>query len=119
MSVCAKILASAAAAAQFKRWAQMQHSAGTSSSSLAYVGVASILAAIFGAVLGAAMSWAVPGSKLTLVGLLAAPLWLLVEFLFEFIGVLGEHHKSARVPVAIAASVGFYVALYALQSSAP
>ena len=97
----------------------MQHSASTSSSSLAYVGVASLLAAVFGAVFGAAMAWAAPGGKFTWVGLLAAPLWLLVEFLFEFIGVLGEHPKSARLPVSIAALGGFYVVFYALQSAAP
>jgi hypothetical protein len=97
----------------------MQHSANASRSSLAYVGVASFLAALFGAALGAAMSWAAPGNKFTWVGLLVAPLWLFVEFLFEFIGLLGEHPKSARLPVSIAALAGFYVAFYALQAVAP
>jgi len=65
------------------------------------------------------MSWAAPANKFTWVGLLAAPLWFLLEVIFEFVGLLGEHPKSTRLPVAIATSVGFYVAFYVLQAHAP
>ena len=97
----------------------MHYSATTNRSTAAHLAFASLLAALFGAILGAAMSWAAPGAKFTWVGLLAAPLWLVVEFLFEAIGLLGAHSKAARLFVSIAALLGFYSVFFALQAPAP
>jgi hypothetical protein len=79
-----------------------------------------IAAATFSALLGAGagilMAYVAPGDKFSWAGLAVAPLWLLLEIVFELIvGIFGAYSRIARVSVTSAVLLGFYIAWFSIR----
>lgn len=82
--------------------------------------LASLAATAFSALLGASaailMAHVAPGDKFSWADLAVAPLWLLLEIVFEFIvAIFGAYSRVARVSVTIAVLLGFYVVLFSIR----
>lgn len=82
------------------------------------VAVASpLLAGLFGIAAGALVAWSDPVSQLSWIGLLALPLWLLLEtFLAGTAEIFGSRSKWSRLTAGCAVLVGFYGAWISLRS---
>ena len=77
---------------------------------------ASAIAALLGAGAGVAMAQVAPNDKFSWAGLAVAPLWLLLEIVFElFVGVFGSYSRIARIAVTTALLLGFYIAWFVVR----
>jgi hypothetical protein len=76
-------------------------------------GAISALLGIGGAVLMTSIS---PGDKFSWAGLAVAPLWLLLEIVFEFnVGMFGARSRLARIVATTTLLLGFYVTWFAIR----
>jgi cation transport ATPase len=75
-----------------------------------------VLAGVLGFGSGALMAHVAPNDKFSLVGLVVAPLWVMLELYFEaVVGVLGVRSKGMRLLSTIAVLASFYIAWFAFR----
>jgi hypothetical protein len=78
--------------------------------------LASAIAALLGVAAGVAMAHVAPNVKFSWAGLAVAPLWFLLEIVFElFVGVFGSYSRVARIVVTTSLLLGFYIAWFAAR----
>ena len=84
---------------------------------LRYIAKAVAFALLAGVGPGALMATIAPENKYSLVGLLVAPLWLLLEIYFELVvGAVGDRPKVAKYAATAVLIVGFYGTWFSLRS---
>ena len=80
------------------------------------VAVATLIAALLSFGLGVFMARIAPAHKFSLGGLAVAPLWLLLEVVFEaVVAIFGSFSRVARVLVTAAVLISFYVAWFVIR----
>lgn len=78
--------------------------------------MASVIAALLGVGSGVVMAHVAPGEKFSLAGLAVAPLWLLLEIVFELVvGLFGPYSRFARIAVTASVLIGFYIAWFVVR----
>lgn len=71
--------------------------------------IATVVSALLGVGSGILLANIAAGDNFSMAGLAVAPLWLLLEIVFELIvGVFGSHARFARIAVTTALLIGFY-----------
>jgi len=84
--------------------------------SFGHVFAAVFLAGLFGLGAGTLMARFTPENKFSWAGLAIAPLWLLIEILFEgVIASIGAYTKAVRIASTLSVVVGFYIAWFIVR----
>jgi len=83
---------------------------------LLYVLVASGISGVLGVGAGMLMATIAPGDNFSWAGLAVAPLWLVLEVVFELVvGLFGTYSRIARISVTVALLLGFYAAWFLVR----
>lgn len=91
----------------------MRRADSTDIRSFVYSIGAVVLAGMLGLGTGALMSRLAPEDKFSWAGLAIAPLWLLLEILFEgIVAIIGVYAKAVRIASTIVVVTGFYLAWF-------
>lgn len=78
--------------------------------------VAIVIYALVGAAAGIMMARISPSDKFSWAGLAIAPIWLLLEVVFEIlIAIFGAYARVARLLVTLALLLSFYIAWFAMR----
>ena len=82
----------------------------------AVVGAATLVAITLGVGTGVLLAKIAPEDKFSWLGLLLAPLWLLLEFVFELlVGVYNLHSKAARTAGIAGLLLSFYATWFVMR----